>query len=147
MLLRICTSCLKVLNNIILRQPLQILFDDAHRREVHAKHERYAEVVLKTADFAAQRHAVLLECGDCLLELPGEDFQLIPELQQQPFLVSRVVVLAHRDPALAQHDVQQLHRGVFDVIRRKHPDAAGLVVLVKSGKREVGEGVLGVLGL
>ena len=126
---------------------MQILFDKADRRKVRAEHERYAEVVLEASDFARERAPVLLERGHRLLELPGEDFQLIPELQQQPFLVSRVVVLAHRDPALAQHDVQQLHRGVFDVIRRKHPDAAGLLVLVKSGKREVGEGVLGVLGL
>ena len=58
-----------------------------------------------------------------------------------------MIVLAHRDPALPQHDVHQLHGAILHVIRRKHPDAAGLVVLVKSGKREVGEGVLGVLRL
>ena len=54
---------------------------------------------------------------------------------------------AHAHAPLAQHDVEQLHGRVLDAVGREDADAAGLVVLVKRGVGEVGEGALVVLGL
>lgn len=114
---------------------------------VHAELESDADVVLHSADLAAERDAALAEDARGIFKLKTVYMELFVEALGVAVRILGEQRLEDVDALLAQHRAEERAHGVLDFLRCENAKALCAVVDAVTGSRDVAEGALVVLGL
>ena len=113
--------------------------------EVARELEADADVVLHAPDLPAQGHRVLLKSRERRLVLVRVNLHLLPQAHGHTPGVPGYQGLPDVDPALLQHQHDQLAHGVLHRVCGQDPDSIVGLVDVELGVAQVAEGPLVVL--